>query len=125
MRFLVDNALSPKLAEGLRQAGHDAVHLREIGRQSAPDSEVLARAIDEARIIISSDTDFGDLLAARELARPSVILFRRVERVTNSRLALLLKNLAAISVDLERGSIVILESSRMRIRSLPIGKKDS
>jgi predicted nuclease of predicted toxin-antitoxin system len=69
--------------------------------------------------------DFGDLLAARELARPSVILFRRVERVTNSRLALLLKNLAAISVDLERGSIVILESSRMRIRSLPIGKKDS
>ncbi len=125
MRFLVDNALSPKLAEGLRQAGHDAVHLREIGRQSAPDSEVLARAIDEARIIISSDMDFGDLLAARELARPSVILFRRVERVTNSRLALLLKNLAAISVDLERGSIVILESSRMRIRSLPIGKKDS
>ena len=125
MRFLVDNALSPKLAEGLRQAGHDAVHLREIGRQSAPDSEVLARAIDEARIIISSDMDFGDLLAARELARPSVILFRRVERGTNSRLALLLKNLAAISVDLERGSIVILESSRMRIRSLPIGKKDS
>ena len=125
MRFLVDNALSPKLAEGLRQAGHDAVHLREIGRQSAPDSEVLARAIDEARIIISSDMDFGDLLAARELARPSVILFRRVERGTNSRLALLLKNIAAISVDLERGSIVILESSRMRIRSLPIGKKDS
>jgi predicted nuclease of predicted toxin-antitoxin system len=125
LRFLVDNALSPKLAEGLRQAGHDAVHLREIGRQSAPDSEVLARAIDEARIIISSDMDFGDLLAARELARPSVILFRRVERGTNSRLALLLKNLAAISVDLERGSIVILESSRMRIRSLPIGKKDS
>jgi predicted nuclease of predicted toxin-antitoxin system len=125
LRFLVDNALSPKLAEGLRQAGHDAVHLREIGRQSAPDSEVLARAIDEARIIISSDMDFGDLIAARELARPSVILFRRVERRTNSRLALLLKNLAAISVDLERGSIVILESSRMRIRSLPIGKKDS
>ena len=69
--------------------------------------------------------DFGDLIAARELIRPSVILFRRVQRRTNSRLALLLKNLAAISVDLERGSIVILESSRMRIRRLPIGKKNS
>jgi predicted nuclease of predicted toxin-antitoxin system len=125
LRFLVDNALSRKLAEGLRQAGHDAVHLREIGRQSAPDSEVLARAVEEDRIIISSDMDFGDLIAARELIRPSVILFRRVERRTNSRLALLLKNLAAISVDLERGSIVILESSRMRIRRLPIGKKNS
>jgi predicted nuclease of predicted toxin-antitoxin system len=125
LRFLVDNALSPKLAEGLRQAGHDAVHLREIGRQSAPDSEVLARAVEEDRIIISSDMDFGDLIAASELTRPSVILFRRVERRTNSRLGLLLKNLAAIRVDLERGSIVILESSRIRIRPLPIGKKDS
>jgi predicted nuclease of predicted toxin-antitoxin system len=125
LRFLVDNALSPKLAEGLRQAGHDAVHLREIGRQSAPDSEVLARAVEEDRIVISSDMDFGDLIATRELMRPSVILFRRVERRTNSRLALLLKNLAAIRVDLERGSIVILESSRIRIRGLPIGKKDS
>jgi len=125
LRFLVDNALSRKLAERLRQAGHDAVHLREIGRQSAPDSEVLARAVEEDRIIISSDMDFGDLIAARELIRPSVILFRRVQRRTNSRLALLLKNLAAISVDLERGSIVILESSRMRIRRLPIGKKNS
>lgn len=124
MRFLVDNALSRKLAEGLRQAGHDAVHLREIGRQAAPDTEVLARAIDEDRIIISTDMDFGDLIAARDLARPSVILFRRVERKTNARLALLLKNLVAISGDLTRGSIVILESSRIRIRRLPIGRKD-
>lgn len=125
MRFLVDNALSQKLAEGLRKAGHDAVHLREIGRQNAPDIEVLTRALDEDRIIISSDMDFGDLIATRELIRPSVILFRRIERKTESRLALLMKNLATIGVDLERGSIVILESSRMRIRRLPIGKKDS
>jgi len=68
--------------------------------------------------------DFGDLIAAHELARPSVILFRRVERRTKSRLTLLLNNLAAISGDLERGSIVIIESSRMRIRRLPIGKKE-
>ena len=108
MRFLVDNALSQRLAEGLRKAGHDAVHLREIGRQNARDTEVLTRALDEDRIVI-----------------PSVILFRRVERKTEARLALLLENLATIAVDLERGSIAILESSRIRIRRLPVGKKDS
>jgi predicted nuclease of predicted toxin-antitoxin system len=109
----------------LRNAGHDVVHLREIGRQAAPDSEVLARAIEEERVIISTDMDFGVMLAEKSLFCPSVLLFRRVERKTDARLALILKNLEAIRTDLEQGSIVILESSRIRIRRLPIGKKDS
>ncbi len=44
MRFLVDNNLSPVLAEILRTAGHDVSHVREIGLQAAKDEVVLARA---------------------------------------------------------------------------------
>ena len=70
MKFLVDQCLSAELAAGLSAAGHDAVHVAAYKLSRADDREVLARAAEEDRVLLSADTDFGGLLAARRVAVP-------------------------------------------------------
>jgi len=121
LKFLVDNALSPAVAEGLRQAGHDASHVRDYRMAASEDDEVFMRSAREDRILVSGDTDFGAILALRRLAKPSVILFRlSASHRPDYQLSLLLANLDDLSVDLERGCIVVFEDRRIRVRRLPI-----
>jgi len=124
VKFLVDNALSPLVAEGLRAAGHDAVHVLDHGLQAAADELILEQAVAESRIIVSADTDFGAALALRQNTAPSVILLRRrFPRRAVEQVALILDCLSRAEEDLLRGAIVIVEGGRMRVRQLPIAPR--
>ena len=121
MRFLVDNALSPAVADGLRQAGHDAAHVRDYGMAAEDDEVIFERAAQEDRILISADTDFGTILALRKTPKPSVILFRlSTQHHPDHQIRLLLANLSDFSADLDRGCIAVFEDTRIRVRPLPI-----
>jgi len=119
MRFLIDNALSPDVAAGLRRAGFDAVHVRDLGMAAARDEAIFAHAAGDGRIVVSADTDFGTLLALRSEGKPSVILFRgATPRRADDQVALLTANLPAIAADLAGGAVVAIEPTRIRL--LPI-----
>ena len=121
MRFLIDNALSPIVGEELSRAGHDAVHVRDLGMAAASDEQIFDRAAQEGRIVISADTDFGTLLAGRKQSVPSVILFRHgSQHRPGDQVTLLRANLPQLQQSLEAGSLVVLTPDRVRIRSLPL-----
>ncbi|MBK1989442.1 DUF5615 family PIN-like protein [Sphaerospermopsis aphanizomenoides BCCUSP55] len=121
MKFIIDNALSPIISRGLQQAGFDSVHVRDYNMQASEDVEIFEIAAQENRTVISADTDFGTLLALRQEAQPSVILFRRnSDRRPEQQLQILLKNLPNLEESIDSGSIIIFDRDRIRIRSLPI-----
>jgi predicted nuclease of predicted toxin-antitoxin system len=121
MKLLIDNALSPLLAELLRHSGHDAVHVGQIGLQAADDETIFERALAEDRILVSADTDFGTLLAARAAIKPSLILFRGGgSRRPDALAGLILANLTQLAQALSAGCVVTFEPARLRVRPLPI-----
>ena len=121
MRSLLDQNLSPLLVELLARLGHDALHVRQLGMSRASDAEIMATARDDNRVVVSGDTDFGELLARTNAASPSLVLMRRQgERRAGELAALLDANLQAVVADLDAGAVVVIDADRVRIRRLPL-----
>jgi hypothetical protein len=60
MRFLIDENMPRRLAEAIRELGHVAEDVRDLGLASRPDPEVLAAAAARDAIIITRDRGLCD-----------------------------------------------------------------
>ena len=75
MRFLADESCDFAVVRALRSAGHDVLPIAEVSPRIG-DEEVLTHARDEKRVLLTEDTDFGELVYAEGLGSSGVILFR-------------------------------------------------
>lgn len=74
-RFLVDENLSPLIAEALRSFGYDAKAVRELGMMGCSDEGIIQLAAKEGWIIVTQDIEFGELFY-RNAGRVSVLILR-------------------------------------------------
>ncbi|MEK6642638.1 MAG: DUF5615 family PIN-like protein [Planctomycetota bacterium] len=120
MKFLIDQPLSPLLAEWLRGEGHDAYHARERNLSRSADEHIFGIAAEEGRIVVTSDLDFSRILALSGNSRPGLILFRAGNITDVQMLELLRKILSQVDGPQLFNSVVVADRDTMRIASLPI-----
>jgi predicted nuclease of predicted toxin-antitoxin system len=120
MKFLADMGISPRTVAFLRDLGHDAVHLHEQGLGRLSDPNILRKALDEGRVLMTHDLDFGELMAASGANLPSVVIFRLRDMRPEGVNAHLREVVTEYDEMLEKGVIVSVSERQIRLRSLPI-----
>jgi predicted nuclease of predicted toxin-antitoxin system len=116
MRFLIDESTGISVANYLRSEGHDVLAVVESMPQ-ADDSTILERAVEEERILISNDKDFGDLVYRRLRGHKGVVLLRLKEDSARNRVRVMQLLLERYSDRLEDNFTVVTEEA-VRIRPI-------
>jgi predicted nuclease of predicted toxin-antitoxin system len=63
------------LVAWLRDAGHDVIYMAEVAPAES-DSDIVRRAREGGRLVLTEDKDFGDLVVRRSLHLPGLVLSR-------------------------------------------------
>ena len=112
MKFLVDRCAGRRLAEWLRGQGHDAIESREWGPDPG-DRALLERAAVEERMLVTIDTDFGELVYVEEILHAGLV--RLPDVPTERRIALMAQLLDRHQEALEMKAVITVRSGRIRI----------
>ena len=114
-RFLADENFPGEAVMGLRAAGHDVAWIRN-DDPGAADTQILARAVAERRVILTFDKDFGELAFGRGLGTGcGVILFRMSMAPPGNSIARVITIIQSRSDWAGHHSVVEPHSIRMRV----------
>lgn len=116
MKFLIDAQLPRRFVIWLTEAGHDALHTLDLPHKNGtPDNEIIARAMQDARVVVTKDDDF--VQAFLLTGEPSLLLISTGNIANNDLEKMVRANLSGIEaaffahrfVEITRDSLVIHE----------------
>ena len=116
-RFLIDEDMPRSTALALRQAGHTAMDVRDVGLRGRADADVFAYAQAHDLALVTADKGFANVLAYVPGTHSGVIVVRVPNELPTQRVNQeLLRGLADLKGEALRGLLVVIEVGRTRIR---------
>jgi predicted nuclease of predicted toxin-antitoxin system len=115
--FLAYERFSGPLIRAMRTAGFDVSRLAD-SAPCASDEQVLAIAFVQNRILLTEDSDFGELVVQLRLPTHGVVRVALKSLAKADRGSRLVKGLTELEHKV-RGAMVTIEPNRTRVRPLP------
>lgn len=116
MKFLADECCDANMIASLRSDGHDVLYITEFcpGKE---DDEVLSKAYNDDRILLTEDKDFGELAFRMKKPAKSIVLLRFPENQYNNKTIRLNDLIITHSNKLE-GNFVVVDNEKCCFRPL-------
>ncbi len=116
--MLADENVPQDVVTALNADGHDVTSMRDVGPGSL-DSQVLALAVSEDRIVLTFDKDFGELaFRLGQEATPGVILLR--PRLRSPDYLVRFARAVLAQGHAWEGHFAVAEEGRLRLIPLPV-----
>jgi len=112
MKFLIDRCAGHRLADWLRDQGHDVREATEV-RPDPGDQALLRWAVSEQRIRVTIDNDFG--LPVFHRNEPHTGIVRLPDLPAGRRIALMARIIERYADGLADGAILTVPPDRVRI----------
>ena len=113
MKLLLDTCVWGGARTELIAAGHDVVWAGD-WPQDPGDEEIMSRAAQEGRVLVTLDKDFGELAIVQGKVHCGIV--RLVNISAKRQAAVCLEIIGRHSKELEAGAIATAEPGRLRIR---------
>jgi predicted nuclease of predicted toxin-antitoxin system len=113
VKLLLDACVWGGAVDPLRAAGHDVIWAGAWDIDPG-DDDILARAHQEGRVLVTLDKDFGELAVVR--GQPHTGIVRLVMWSALQQPSICLTVLTRYGTELEAGAIVTVEPGRIRVR---------
>lgn len=118
MKIVADESVDAPIIDRLREDGHDVVAVAELD-PGISDEDVLSIATTQEALLITGDTDFGELVFRHKLSSAGVVLLRLAGLTSSTKAATVSQAIELYGEEFSMAFSVI-DANTVRVRRVGI-----